>query len=163
MFDREQQDRYIQTIRRVGRRAQAAAMVGVSSETVRRTAEKDAEFKAREGDARQAWLDDIEDVALKRALEGYEETVTEYDSDGEVKSRKVARKQDNALLHRLMERVAPTTRKSSVELSGKIETTVGLDKILASLNEEQQKLLDRIIEIEVAKRKERSPNDDPDD
>lgn len=138
-------------------------MVGVSSQTVKRCADKDHDFAARESDARQAWLDDIEDVAMKRALEGYEETVTEYDADGEIKSRKVSVKQDNALLHRLMERVSPTTRQSKVEVSGEIKTTVGLDKILASLNEEQQRLLDRIIEIEVAKRKERSPDGQEDD
>lgn len=123
---------------------QAAAVAGVSMDTVMRFRKANPEFARDEISAEEFFKERLEQIALKRATEGWIEPV--FGKDGQVGT---IRKFDNGLLQFMLKHRVPERYRDKVELQSNIPTgsllvaiPLGqdLDKLEAELAQRQDEL-----------------------
>lgn len=105
----------------------AAEVAGIDRRTVNYWREADESFEAEVLDAIERGTDELEDEAKRRASEGNEEIVTEFDGDGDVTARRVTHKRSDTLLMFLLngrrsEKFRPKNGATNVNIDNRTQT-----------------------------------------
>lgn len=120
-------ERFLEAVRQGASITKAADLAGVGRRTAYEWREEDADFAQAWDDALEAWTDELEDEATRRAHEG---VATPHFFKGQVCGH--AQRFSDSLMIFMLRARRPEKYRDQVEHSGSID--VGLAKLLAAID-----------------------------